>query len=118
MSRTAAALPIEAMPVTAMGAMMRRLEVALRDREWEGCPIGGEVARFMRPGGRARDHGRGVGASVRECAVHVRGPILVMVWTPPLGLGLAETGRPRRRTYALADDWWKPWTWEWVSPSV
>jgi integrase/recombinase XerD len=36
------------MPVTSLGAMMRRLEVALRDREWEGCPIGGEVVRFMR----------------------------------------------------------------------
>jgi hypothetical protein len=31
------------LPVTELGAMMRRLEVALRDREWEGCPIGGEV---------------------------------------------------------------------------
>lgn len=35
-------------PVTDLGAMMRRLEVALRDREWEGCPVGHEVSRFMR----------------------------------------------------------------------
>jgi site-specific recombinase XerD len=27
---------------------MRRLEVALRDREWEACPVGGEVSRFLR----------------------------------------------------------------------
>lgn len=28
--------------------MMRRVEVALRDREWEGCPVGREVSRFLR----------------------------------------------------------------------
>jgi site-specific recombinase XerD len=37
-----------AVPVTDLGAMMRRLEVALRDREWEKCPVGAEVSRFMR----------------------------------------------------------------------
>ena len=36
------------LPVTSLGAMMRRVEVALRDREWEGCPVGREVARYMR----------------------------------------------------------------------
>lgn len=35
-------------PITELGAMMRRLEVALRDREWEGCPIGRDVAAYMR----------------------------------------------------------------------
>lgn len=35
------------LPVSELGAMMRRLEVALRDREWEDCPVGREVARFI-----------------------------------------------------------------------
>lgn len=39
---------VELARVTDLGAMMRRLEVALRDREWEGCPIGRDVAAFMR----------------------------------------------------------------------
>lgn len=36
------------MPVTELGAMIRRVEVALRDREWEGCPVGRDVARYLR----------------------------------------------------------------------
>jgi integrase/recombinase XerD len=35
-------------PVIELGAMMRRLEVALRNREWEGCPVGAEVSQFIR----------------------------------------------------------------------
>lgn len=35
------------LPVIELGAMMRRLEVALRNEEWKDCPVGREVARFI-----------------------------------------------------------------------
>lgn len=38
----------EAPRVTDYAAMMRLIQVALRDREWEGCPVGREVSHFMR----------------------------------------------------------------------
>ncbi len=31
------------MPITDYAAMMRLITVALRDREWERCPVGREV---------------------------------------------------------------------------
>lgn len=39
---------LEAPRVTDYAAMMRLIQVALRDREWEGCAIGREVSHFMR----------------------------------------------------------------------
>jgi len=36
------------MPITDYAAMMRLITVALRDREWERCPVGREVSRYLR----------------------------------------------------------------------
>lgn len=35
------------LPVTELGVMMRRLEVAMSNEEWRDCPVGREVARFI-----------------------------------------------------------------------
>lgn len=40
------AVAYETLPVTDLGAMMRRVEVALRDEEWKFCPVGRELWRY------------------------------------------------------------------------
>lgn len=54
---------------------------------------------------------------MRKCEIYILGPFSVAVWTPKLGLGIAEKGHPRRYTFhVLWQEFLTPWTWRYIPP--